>query len=179
MSDPQDTQPLESVPAPASDSTPTPAPSPVPASIPVAEAAPTAKKGAVASICDVLKTLFCRAPKSALGWVCAGVTAFVVLCGIGIMIAFIMYGWPSMATKKLHNWEVVKDGNKAMVEVRSLNTDGKIDLLTVPVPEEIKNPKAWALERYGEQRVLELVPAKDTVLAPETDTAPVLPMVNP
>jgi len=130
----------------------------------------TAKRsGAVASICDALKELFEHAPKRALGWVCAGVSFFVVLCGVGIMVALIQYGWPSMAAKQLKNWEVIDDSGKAKIELRTATEDGKIATSWIDVPKEVADPKAWATKFYGEQKPLTrmtLIPAIEN----KTDT---------
>ena len=173
MSDPNDTQPAKPVDAPAE--------SPVPATktvadigdavISAAENRSAKRSGAVASICDALKELFEHAPKRALGWVCAGVSFFVVLCGVGIMVALIQYGWPSMAAKQLKNWEVIDDSGKAKIELRTATEDGKIATSWIDVPKEVADPKAWATKFYGEQQPLKQMP-----LIP-TDTEPIAPVV--
>jgi hypothetical protein len=121
-----------------------------------------------------LKELFHSAPKKALGWVCAGLAIFLVLCGVGIMWAFIMWGWPSMTGKKIQNWELVNEkSGKAVIELRTATEGGKIETSRVDVPTGVADPKAWAMERYGESRplkTLDLIP-----LEPATDTAPVAP----
>ncbi len=161
MSDPQATQPAEPVPAPA----------------PATETAKLAKRGTIAAICDALKVLFQKAPKVALGWICAGLAIFIVLCGVGIMWAFIMRGWPSMADKKIQNWEMVNEkSGKAVVELRTATEGGKIETSRIEVPEGVADPKDWATKRYGEQRPLkklDLIPPEST-----TDTTPVAPITG-
>ena len=140
----------------------------------------TAKKGsmgAVAAICDALKELFRDAPKRALGWVCAAVGVFVVLCGVGIMVAFIQQGWPSLSAKPKHNWELMNNGDRHGVEVRTLTPEGKLQEKWVEIPAEVDpaDHKTWAAARYGEQKPLtkmELIP-----LSPPSDTAPAAPIV--
>jgi hypothetical protein len=130
--------------------------------------------GAVAAICDALKDLFSHAPKQALGWVCAGVATFVVLCGVGIMAAFIMYGWPTMADKELQNLEVMttKSGVPT-VEVRSVDKAGVMSRRSVEVPLGESDPKAWATKEYGVQRPLKripMIPVDDKLPTTEPDT---------
>jgi len=136
--------------------------------------ATTKGAGAIAAICDALKDLFGHAPKQALGWVCAGVSVFVVLCGVGIMAAFIMYGWPTMADKELQNWEVMttKSGVPT-VEVRTVDKMGVMSRRSVDVPEGEPDPKAWAIKKYGEQKPLKrmpLIPMDDKLPIAEPDT---------
>ena len=118
-----------------------------------------AKTGAVAAICDALKDLFEHAPKNALGWVCAGVALFITLCGVGIMVAFIMYGWPTTAEKELQNWEVMttKAGTPT-VEVREVDNAGVMSRHSVEVPKGEADPKSWATKEYGVQRPLKRMP---------------------
>jgi hypothetical protein len=186
MSDPDETQvkapavpePATTIPAAeiptAPESVTHPAPVPATETPTVPEVSSRKRGGAVSAICDALKELFHSAPKKVLGWVCAGLAIFLVLCGVGIMWAFIMWGWPSMTGKKLQNWELVNEkSGKAVVELRKATEGGKIETSRVEVPEGVADPKAWALERYGEQRPLkklDLIP-----LEPATDTAPVAP----
>ena len=138
-----------------------------------------AKMGAVAAICDALKELFEHAPKNALGWVCAGVALFIALCGVGIMTAFIMYGWPTMADKELQNWEVMTTkAGISTVEVRGVDNAGVMNRHSVEVPKGEADPKAWAVSRYGEQKPLtrmSMIPMdKKSVLDNKTSSVPKL-----
>jgi len=128
------------------------------------------RAGAVAAICDALKELFEHAPKRALGWVCAGVAMFVVLAGVGVMSALILYGWPSMATKQPKNWELVGDAAVPVVELREMDEGGAVTVKKVEVPKGVADPHKWAIERYGEQRPLTL---KEMPLIPMDDKPPV------
>lgn len=131
------------------------------------KSAPAKRGGAVAAIADALKELFEHAPKRALGWVCAGVAVFVVLSGVGLMCALIMYGWPSMAQKKMvRNWELKAESGNPVVEFRELDKEGAVSLKKVDVPKDALDPMAWAVERFGEQKMLSV---KDLPAAPAAD----------
>lgn len=140
--------------------TPTPPSSVQPSAADGPVATKTKSAEAVAAICDALKDLFDHAPKQALGWVCAGVAAFVVLCGVGIMAAFIIYGWPTTAEKELQNWEVMsnKAGGTPTVEVREVDNAGVMSRRSVEVPPGEADPKAWATKEYGNQKPLKRMP---------------------
>jgi len=161
----------DEVKAPAVPEPATPVPASETPTAPEISSRPAKRGGAVQAICDALKELFHSAPKKALGWVCAGLAIFLVLCGVGIMWAFIMWGWPSMTSKKIQNWELVNEkSGKAMVELRTATEGGKIETSRIEVPEGVADPKAWAMERYGEPRPLKK-------LEPTTNTAPASPAI--
>ena len=79
---------------------------------------------------------------------------FVVLCGIGIMGAFILYGWPTAAAKQLTNWDIVEVAGVPSVELREIDNSGKVISESIKIPAEVPDPHEWARERYGEQRTL-------------------------
>ena len=153
MSDPDETQTAPAVKVPE-----------VSGLVPVEES-----NGAVDSICDTLKELFRRAPKAALSLVCASVAAFVVMCGIGIMIAFISYGWPTMAAKQVQNWELKNDNGTSVVELRSRDDMGEMMVETVEVPVDVPDAHEWAVSKYGEQKPLTEIPILEKPVLEEKD----------
>jgi hypothetical protein len=127
---------------------------------------PLKSRGATVSICDMLRELFDRAPKKALSWVCAGVAIFVVLSGVGVMGALLKFGWPTLAAKRMQNWELKTEAGKSFVELRQRDEAGEVKTEKVIVPVDVLDPKAWAVSRYGEQKPLTEMPTTSTNRTP-------------